>query len=196
MWFTAGNHEDFDALEALIHGAGCTRDDFPVDYYGRVRCVRDGHVVELPGGLRVGALWGVDGEAPSARRRLPPRAYVNRRAVTNLYGQPFDVLLTHDSPRDAMFADAGSEAISALLRHARPAFAFFGHYHAAMRAGPDDYAPTALHHLHGLEMRARRGGHAEEGSVGVLRWGGTAGEFEPVSAAWLRGFTRHNWEHR
>src|SRR5262249_39250578 len=42
LWFTAGNHEDFDALEMLVHGAGCSPDDFPVDCYHRVRCVRDG----------------------------------------------------------------------------------------------------------------------------------------------------------
>src|SRR5262245_48103138 len=35
LWFTAGNHEDFEALEAVAHGGGHTPDDFPVDYYGR-----------------------------------------------------------------------------------------------------------------------------------------------------------------
>jgi hypothetical protein len=195
LWFTAGNHEDFEALEMLAHGAGCTRDDFPVDYYGRVRCVRDGHIVVLPGGLRVAALWGIDAEAPNARQRLARRAYLSRRSATMLYGAPFDVLLAHESPRDAVLEGAGSPAISELLRHARPALMFFGHYHRPMSMAPDEFSPTQVVHLHGLELRGP-GGSAEDDSVGVLRWDGTAGRFEPSAPAWLRTFTRHNWEHR
>ena len=73
LWFTPGNHEDYAALDSLAHRAGCTREDFPIDYYQRVRCVRDGHVVTLQGGLRVGALWGIDDQAPNARRKTPAR---------------------------------------------------------------------------------------------------------------------------
>src|SRR5262245_20523979 len=39
LWFTQGNHEDFDALGALVHGPGSTSDDFPVDSYRRVFCI-------------------------------------------------------------------------------------------------------------------------------------------------------------
>jgi hypothetical protein len=195
LWHTVGNHEDFAALEALAHGAGCTPDDFAVDYYGRVRCVRDGHVVVLPDGLRVAALWGIDDEAPNARRRIPPQACIKRRSATRLYASPFDVLLTHDSPRDAVFADAGSEAIGALIRHARPKFAFFGHYHSHGPLAVDDLAPTEVYHLQGLELRGP-GGSAEDGSVGVLRWGEEGGSFEYVQPDWLRSVTRHNWAQR
>jgi hypothetical protein len=195
LWFIPGNHEDYDALEALAHGAGCTRDDFPVDYYQRVRCVRDGQVVALPGNLRVGGLWGIDGKGPLARRDAPPRGRINTRNATRLSVAGFDVLLTHDSPLDAVFPDAGSEEISSVIRQAQPAFAFFGHYGSPGQLSACDFGATQVFHLHGFELRGS-GGTAEEGSVGVLRWDGQRGEFEYLSPKWLRTFTRHNWQHR
>jgi hypothetical protein len=194
LWFTAGNHEDYEALDALTHGAGCTPDDFPVDYYQRVRCLRDGHIASLPGGLRVGALWGIDDRAPNARRKTP-RGRISQRSATMLSYETFDILLTHDSPRDAMIADAGSDAITAIVQQAHPAFAFFGHYHGHGRLDECEFAPTQVFHLDGLEFRAR-GGCAEPGSVGILRWCERGGQFEYLDAAWLRTITRHNWRHR
>jgi hypothetical protein len=193
MWFTAGNHEDYDALEELQHGAGSGAADFPVDFYHRVRCVRDGCVAVLPGGLRVAALWGIDGSAPNARRRAPAR--ISPRSAVHLSHDSFDVLLTHDSPRDAMIVDAGSDDVDLVIRLARPAFAFFGHYHGAGRLAACDYSPTEVFHLRGLELRGR-GGAAEERSVGVLRWDGACGRFDYLAADWLSTFTRHNWIHR
>jgi len=195
LWFTAGNHEDFDALQALTHGAGATADDFPVDYYGRVRCVRDGHVLGLPGGLRVGALWGIDDRAPNARRKTPARGRISQRSATLLSYETFDVLLTHDSPRDAVLPDSGSDAISAVLHLARPALAFFGHYHGDGRLGGCDFGPSRVFHLHGLEFRGR-GGTAEERCAGVLRREGGDLRFEYLAPDWLRTVTRHNWAHR
>jgi hypothetical protein len=195
LWFTAGNHEDHALLDTLAHGAGCTREDFPVDFYQRVRCIRDGHVLALPSGLRVGALWGIDDQAPNARRKTPPRGRISQRSATRLSCETFDVLLTHDSPRDAMLVNAGSDAITAIVRSVRPSFAFFGHYHGKGRLDAYDFAPTQVFHLHGLEFR-ERGGCAEAASVGVLRWPEPGGRFEYVDPAWLRTFTRHNWRHR
>jgi hypothetical protein len=195
LWFTAGNHEDHEALERLAHGPGSSPDDFPVDYYHRVRCLRDGHVAVLPGALRVGTLWGIDHRAPKARRRYGPRTRIRQRSATALCADPFDVLLTHESPRDAMLLDSGSDAISAVIALARPAFAFFGHYHGKGRLDECDFGPTRPFHLAGLELRGP-GKTAEERSVGLLRWGGREGTFEYLDPAWLRTVTRHNWAHR
>src|SRR5215470_17776431 len=49
LWFTAGNHEDYDALKELERGGGRDADSFGVCAYGKLRCVRDGHVAGLPG---------------------------------------------------------------------------------------------------------------------------------------------------
>src|SRR5262249_49243762 len=130
MWFTAGNHEDYEALKDRERGSG-RADNFVVDAYCKLRCIRDGHVAMLPGGLRVGALWGIDDQAPRARDRIPPRARIGRRGTMALCAASFDVLLTHESPRDAILIDQGSEEIGEVIRFAQPAFAFFGHYHPA-----------------------------------------------------------------
>jgi len=119
MWFTAGNHEDYELLKEWERGAGRGADSFVVDAYGKVRCIRDGHVAELPGGLRVGALWGIDDRAPRARKRIPPRARISQRGTVALSCTSFDVLLAHESPRDAILADSGSEEIGSVIRCAR-----------------------------------------------------------------------------
>ena len=195
LWFTPGNHEDFEALESLKHQAGSTRDEFFVDYYERVHCIRDGHVTTLPGGLRVGALWGIDDLAPSARSKTPKAARISQRSATELSTQKFDVLLTHESPRDAMLIDSGSDAILATIHLANPLFAFFGHYHGKDRFHECDFGSTQVVHLRGLEFRGRSD-TAEAQSVGVLRWSETSASFEFVDAQWLATFTRHNWKYR
>lgn len=196
LWFTAGNHEDFDRLNASERRAGRGADSFAVDAYGKLRCVRDGRVAGLPGGLRVGAVWGIDGRAPRARERTPPRARISRRGTAALEGARFDVLLAHESPRDAVLAGHGSEEIGSVIRGARPAFACFGHYHTSGHQVEGDFGATRVYHLGHLELRSR----AEEGSVGVLTWdggaGAGAGDFAFLDPAWLRTVTRHNWRHR
>ncbi|HKI33303.1 MAG TPA: metallophosphoesterase family protein [Gemmataceae bacterium] len=192
LWFTAGNHEDYELLKEWERGAGRGEDSFVVDAYGKLRCVRDGHVAELPGGLRVGALWGIDDRAPRARKRIPPRGRISHRGTAALSCANFDVLLAHESPRDAILADSGSEEIGAVIHCARPAFAFFGHYHGTGRRVEGDFGGTRVYHLSHLELRSR----AEEGSVGVLTWDGGAGDFAYLDPAWLRTVTRHNWKHR
>jgi hypothetical protein len=192
LWFTAGNHEDFDWLKDRERRAGRDADSFPVDAYGKLRCLRDGRVAELPGGLRIGALWGIDDKAPRARERIPPGGRISRRSTAALSGARFDVLLTHESPRDAVLVDNGSEDVGALIRSAQPAFAFFGHYHSTGRRIEGDFGGTRVYHLSHLELDSR----AEEGSVGALTWDGNGGDFAYLDPAWLRTVTRHNWKHR
>jgi hypothetical protein len=191
MWFTAGNHEDYEWLKERERRAGRDADSFGVDAYGKLRCIRDGRVAELPGGLRVGALWGIDDRAPRARERIPPRARISRRGTEALSGARFDVLLTHESPRDAIHSGSGSEDVGSVIRSARPAFAFFGHYHGFGRQVEGDFGGARVYHLNHLELDSR----AEEGSVGVLTWDG-AGDFAYLDPDWLRTVTRHNWKHR
>jgi hypothetical protein len=195
LWFTAGNHEDFEALAERGRESDPHDASFPVDAYRRVRCIRDGCVETLPGPLRVGALWGIDDQAPKARRKTPAEGRIRERSITALAGSEFDILLAHESPRDAVLADSGSEGIGLVIEMARPEFAFFGHY--AGRGGRIEggFGRTQVFHLCGFEMR-RDGSCAEARSVGVLTWDGEAGSFEYLDDAWLRTFTRHNWRHR
>lgn len=190
LWFTAGNHEDYAFLHSVAHG-----DVFAVDAYQRIRCIRDGHVALLPGCVRVGALWGIDGQAPVRRRHAPSHCLIQADSAARLSCSTFDVLLTHDSPLDAIIPNAGSQKILDVIQAARPAFAFFGHHKGHGHQIEGDFDATRVYHLAGMELR-QSGHHAEEGSVGVLRWDGTSGSFAYVDPAWLRSFTRHNWRYR
>lgn len=194
LWFTAGNHEDFDAL---AHRAREARQggSFPVDAYGRVLCLRDGQVEALPGPLRVGALWGIDDQAPNARRKTPAGGRIQEASLTVLAGSRFDVLLSHESPRDAVLVGSGSEGLGVVIELARPAFAFFGHYGGRYGRIEGDFGATQVYQMAGLKLR-REGSCAEPGSVGALTWDGHSGSFEYLDADWLRRFTRYNWRHR
>ena len=140
-------------------------------------------------------VWGIDDRAPNARRKPPERGRIRDSSLTMLAGARFDVLLSHDGPRDAVLANSGSEGLTALLELARPRFAFFGHYGNRFGRVEVDAGRTEVYHLAGMEMR-RNGTTAEAGSVGLLTWGDGVGKFEYLDDAWLTSFTRHNWRHR
>ena len=146
-----------------------------MDAYLLVRCIRDGRVETLPGPLRVGAVWGIDDKAPNARRRTPERGRIRDRSLTALAGSAFDVLLSHDGPRDAVLAGSGSEGLGALIGLARPAFAFFGHYGSRYGRVGATTGGTQVYHLAGFEMR-RGGSCAEEGSRRAVDLGGRVGD--------------------
>jgi hypothetical protein len=194
VWFTAGNHEDFEELERLAHGHA-NFPHFPVDHYCKVNAIQDGEVATLPGGLRVAAVWGVDGQQSTRRTNLPHRGYIRERSVDRLLHEPFDVLLCHDAPYSAKRAGFGSKQLAMLIDLAQPKFAFFGHYKGAGSRSLVSFGSAEVCHLAGFELRGR-GGTAEAGSVGVLRWEDGEGEFEYLDPDWLATFTRHNWKWR
>jgi len=191
LWFTAGNHEDFEALESRKHGAGARATSFPVDAYLRVHCISDGLVAVLPGNVRVGALWGV---ARQTRKDLPPRGWIRSKSTQALTYADFDVLLTHDRPANEESAGLGSEEIAQIIRGAQPSFAFFGHYRGAGSQVVGDFGRTQVYHLAGMELR-RRNLYPEEGCMGILCWAPGEGQFEYVSNDWLMRFPRTQWMH-
>jgi hypothetical protein len=194
LWFTAGNHEDFDELERLASGSG-RQPDFVVDAYCRVRGIKDGAAVAFDDGPRIGAVWGVDGGGPNARQNLPPRGYIQPKAIDRLLDAGCDVLLTHDAPAGARRVGYGSELVRILIEFGQPVFVFFGHYHGDGSRIDQDFGRTEVYHLAGFEMRTRDG-RPESGSVGVLEWADGNGRFEFVPDDWLKTFTRHNWKWR
>jgi hypothetical protein len=103
-----------------------------------------------------------------------------------------DVLLTHDGPKDAMGPNCGSDEIEAIIRGAKPAFAFFGHYRGTGSRVEGDFGPTQLYHMAGMELR-RRNLYPEEGCMGILRWSNNQGQFDYVDPNWLMGFQRNEW---
>ena len=194
MWFTAGNHEDFDELERLAGAAG-RQADFAVDAYCQVRGIRDGYIAELAGQLRVGAIWGVDGESKNRRTNLPKRGYIQESSVNALLAEPFDVLLCHDAPFGAKRPEYGSELLLHLIHLNPPKFAFFGHYKGDGGRSEQDHGDCQIYHMAGFEMQTRTG-VPETGSVGVLTWQDGHGEFTYLDPVWLKTFSRHNWKSR
>lgn len=215
LWFTAGNHEDFEALKRLSQGSG-KQPDFVVDAYCKVRGIKDGHVKTLPERstweivppaelvgiiqpqeatpeLRVAAIWGVDGDGANCRKNLPPRGYIDERAVDKLAWEEFDVLLSHDAPVHANREGYGSEALRALIGVSQPKFAFFGHYGGDGSRIAGDFGRTEVYHLAGFELRTREG-HPEPGSVGVLAHTPEGWTFDLIADDDLKPFTRHNWK--
>lgn len=194
LWFTAGNHEDFGELERFAQGHA-HQPDFPVDHYRMVNGIQDGEVAPLAGGVRVAAVWGIDGVEESRRKRVPNRAYIRENAVHRLAVRPFDVLLCHDAPFGAKRPQYGSRHLEALVEVASPRFVFFGHYKGEGRKSDVWFGGAEVYHLAGFELRGRDG-TAEPGSVGVLRWADGRGEFDYLDPAWRASFTRHNWRWR
>lgn len=193
LWFTAGNHEDFDELDRFAQASGRDQRDFAVDAYCRVRGIKDGEVHPFECGLKTAAVWGVDGGGPNARQNLPPRGYIAEKAVDRLTLEAFDVLLMHDAPEGAKREGYGSDLLLALIELAQPRFAFFGHYRGDGQKIEQDFGRTEVFHLAGFELRTRDG-HPESGSVGVLEWAEEEGTFEFIPDEDLKPFTRHNWK--
>ena len=181
-------------LKTPLRGAaGRNQGDFAVDAYCRIRGVKDGEVHSFDCGLKVAAVWGVDGGGPNGRKNLPPRGYIYENAVDRLTTEVFDVLLMHDAPEGAKREGYGSELLRTLIDFVQPRFAFFGHYRGDGERIEKDYGKTEVYHLAGFEMRTRDG-HPESGSVGVLEWANGEDTFAFVADDDLKPFTRHNWK--
>ncbi len=189
LYFIAGNHEDHELLEQQRR----SRDPaWPVDDFQRLWCIDDGRIMKLVTGLRVGGLWGIDGDAPQARRIRSPRSQINAKSANRLCGESCDVLLTHESPRDAIWIDSGSTEILSIIAAMQPQLAFFGHYHEPGRLAECDFGRTQVYWMNGLELQ-RRGGVAEPMSVGVMRQFKDRLQFDYLPESWLREFRRDNW---
>lgn len=191
LYFTAGNHEDFAALEQ------CRRRHqpaWPVDDFQRLWCLDDGSITPVSPQLRVGSLWGIDGVAPGARRLRHPRMQIDSQAVEWLLSQRFDVLITHESPLNAVLDQSGSYEISLLVDRVQPALAFFGHYHHPGRLHECTFRSTSVYWMQGFEMNYR-GGAAEPQSVGVIQRVDKNWTFQYLPSKWLAEFRRENWRH-
>lgn len=193
IWCTLGNHEDYAAIFERESQSTRQSSSFLLDVYGRVRCIKNGQVESLPGELRVGALWGIDGNSSKSRRKPSDHIVISEKAVYQLQASKFNVLLSHDSPRDAIFPESGSWEIQWIIEHVRPEFAFFGHYHGGMGRIEGSFGKTQVFHMEGFELRGP-GKTAEPGSVGVLAWNGQKWDFEYLDPQWLLRFHRYNWK--
>ena len=103
LWFTAGNHEDFDELERLAAQASGRQPDFAVDAYCRVRGIKDGGGAAVR--LRAAGRRGLGRGRRRAERPAEPaaaRVHLARRRSTGCSRRRRSTCCSsHDAPADA-----------------------------------------------------------------------------------------------
>lgn len=122
-WFIAGNHEDFDFLEAHA--------DQAVDPDARLHCLGNGSVVAVIPGVTVAGLWGMSRSGPR-RGKGDARKYVSEDACLRLLERApgsVDILLCHDAPWNAGDGAGrlGARDLTEVIEHLRPLYVFHGH---------------------------------------------------------------------
>lgn len=154
--FIHGNHEDFHYLKE------CSTEEpiFSVEPSKRIFCLKNGHIYTF-NNLRIAGLGGLDSKNRPDIYNI--KAYIQKEDVNKLLKEKFDILITHESPKDACIQDAGSQDITAILKKCQPAFAFFAHY----SEGPDTITipgcKTKIHHVNSFI-------HKKQTFVGMLDW--------------------------
>jgi predicted phosphodiesterase len=125
-----GNHEGFTHLQTLASPAPepCAGlADLPVvDSGGHIRWLQSGWRLRLPSGQVVCAIGGIERNQRYAQYH--DLAYISEEAVLRLlYGEPIDILVTHQGP-SRLQGEHGSSTFDLLLEApVAPRFWFHGH---------------------------------------------------------------------
>ena len=189
-----GNHEAFDELEKATGGAPLAA----VDAYRAFTHLDDGRTTEVAG-VTIGAVGGAPEPVEAHEAKGDPRKYVDERACNRLLGRPFDVLLTHGSPRGigGESDHLGSFLLRDLVELNQPAYHFFAHHTSPIE--PAMIGATQCYWLNDVAFEgARRGrfGVIEAGCMGLLEWrSGSDHSFSLNEDAWLQAVTGDSWKH-
>lgn len=196
--FVRGNHEDHAWLDTLEQSADTPI--FPVDAYQRLYCLKTGVPYTFSRGTETLCVLGIGRIAQPAEASNHKPKHIQPVEVERLYQlepvQP-DILLTHDSAKDIIFAGAGMDEIRLILDRYQPGYHFFGHYGGPCRQGIDANGKTYTCKLADLDWdHADRGKVIESGAMGLLRW--TSKEdhsFEVLDQPWLKEYTAFSWHY-
>jgi len=192
-----GNHEDFQALQALVGGDELV----PVDAFRCLHWLRSGCTTDVSG-VRVGAVGGgPELEDPPNRTgsSAEPWSSVTDRACNLLLAEDIDVLITHCSPRGVGGESDhwGSQLLRDLVELSQPKYHFYAHHSrpipaATCRATECYWLNDVCFAKHGRSMDKP----LEEGCMGLLRWrSASEHSFEVLNEKWLRGVTYMSWRH-
>ena len=196
--FVRGNHEDHAWLDQLEQQASAPL--FSVDPYQRLWCLKTGVPYTFEAADERLTILGVGriGAPPDSRREKPTYLQpYERKRLNRLTDVSFDVLLTHDSARDQIYAGSGIEEIGLLIDLYQPSYHFFGHYDLMRLSQRAANGVTQLEKLVDLIWNRHDRGHAlEADSMGLLRWHSRADHtFEVIDAPWLREYSPATWKH-
>lgn len=188
--FCHGNHEDFEALQAITRGSVFS----PVDFFKRVYYLRSGEVTQIRG-VRVGALGGAPEEDDTVDAPvLSP--VVSARAARRLRQKSFDILISHSGPH-GVEGCVGSRLLAEVITHCQPAYNFYGHY--IHFVPPMTIGRTQCFWHADVNFQRVKGafvGPPEPGCMAVLCWRGTHDhDYSTVDAPWFREITARTWRH-
>ncbi|MFP3909747.1 MAG: metallophosphoesterase [Archaeoglobaceae archaeon] len=124
--FMRGNHEDhifLDSLEVEYEDV-----IFPVDTYKRIFCLKSGMVYTFSKGsekIRIVGIGRIGGETKKKQDMKSIQEYERHRIIS--LTEDFDLLLTHDSPKDIVTIGFGAEEINLVFEKFNPIYHFYGH---------------------------------------------------------------------
>jgi Icc-related predicted phosphoesterase len=188
MFFIKGNHEDFEYLNSLPQSGSC------VDSYGKIFYLESGMVHTIQAGeheLRVAALGGVSQDNQSSR--TSGSAYYTRAEYRRLcgHGDGVDIFLTHDTPFDTVFENAGSQDILEYIRDYKPRLHFCGHYH---EDGEELEVPGDTRSFLLNEVNFRKPSRLNPGCIAILKISSNRDfQVEILDDGWLKEYRRSNF---
>jgi hypothetical protein len=194
--FVRGNHEDHAWLDRLEEQA---QDPiFPVDAYRRVWCLKTGVPYVFSADGTTVTVLGIGRIGPPENTSVPEKPQFiqpyERDRIGRLDCRRCDVLLTHDTARDAVNRGSGMQEIREVLARWRPFYHFHGHTgpHYARRG--ESKPVTLTCRPAELTWDAQRGGLLRAGAMGILEWvGADEHAFQIVDAPWLREYNQSTW---
>ena len=196
--FVRGNHEDHQALDALEQQYSGPL--FPIDVYQRIYCLKTGLPTVLRAAdanltlLGIGRIGTVIGEPePYQPKYIQPD---EQERVYRLGREPIDVLLTHDSARDAVTRGFGMAEIRDVLDGYRPIYHFYGHTEEPGYQRRDANGVTLAGKLSDLSWDHEHGGRLRAGCMAILTWRGRDDHaLAVVDDPWLREYHRATWQY-
>lgn len=188
-----GNHEHFDLLQEVTACSACSS----VDVFGRLNYLRSGEIHEIAG-IRIAGIGGAPEEDATSVPLFSTR--VSAQAVRRLSKRPFDILLSHGSPRGigSESDQWGSSLLRELVERQQPRYHFFAHHRRRI-------PPATLGETHCFwhndtnfqeEPSKRFTGPPEPYCMGILRWRSFwEHSFEFCHGPWFDRITGRSWEH-
>lgn len=172
LLFVRGNHEDHVWLDRLEQQA--TGSCFAVDAYQRLWCLKTGDPYTFEQGGEALTILGIGRIGRPVAAKQARAHYIQpeeQQRLEHLGEVPVDILLTHDTTLDSIYAGSGSPEIEqALLRH-RPQYHFYGHYGGPIHYRLETKTDTRCYKLGDLTGGMERPDQAPTaGAMGLLCW--------------------------
>ncbi len=215
--FVRGNHEDHQWLDTLERRSPPEDASFAVDVYGRIHCLKTGHLAtfDAPDArlntLGIGRI-GAHTERQQHEQRLRFIQPYERERLLGLGDLQVDVLLSHDAAPGLVSStpdsassneplhrrdEGGLPEVGEALTRYHPAYAFFGHYGGPHLSWITDRQSgrTRVHKLADLNWDKADSAHRlRTDCMGILQWHDRHDcHFAMVHEPWLREYAAYHW---